>query len=40
MTKGTLCVLCYDAKGEASSIYSIYKVHADGTTEAVFTEEG
>lgn len=38
--EGTLCVLCYDAKGEASSIYSIYKVHADGTTEAVFTEEG
>ena len=38
--EGTLCVLCYDAKGATSSIYSIYKVHADGTTEAVFTKEG
>lgn len=37
---GVLCVLCYDAKGETSSIYSIYKVHADGATEAVFTQEG
>lgn len=38
--EGTLCVLCFDAKGEKSTIYSIYKVHADGTTEAVFTQEG
>lgn len=38
--EGTLCVLCFDAKGEKASIFSIYKVYADGTTEAVFTEEG
>lgn len=38
--EGTLCVLCFDAKGEKSTIYSIYKVHADGTTEPVFTQEG
>ena len=37
--EGTLCVLCYDGKGETSSIYSIYKM-TDTIAEPIFTQEG